>query len=146
MEDDNQSDFVRDPDSVVNDQLLDNNMSDFDRELDEAIYASMQETNLSIRKQVEYEQLVLKDFENKKNERINEFKPFLTDLLRMSKFDKECKEIYDIIEPILDAYCNQIIETYNFDTITYERIFKVIGSVRTAKGCIDKLKEIINQE
>ena len=112
--------FIRDPDSIVNDQLLEDNRSDFDKQTDEAIYISMQEANASLQRNIEYEEQLLKDFEKTKMERTNEFKPLLTDLTRMSKFDKECKEIYDIIEPIIDAYCSQFIEFYDLDTITFE--------------------------
>lgn len=139
---DNNEDFVRDPDSVVSEQLLGDN---YDRELDEAIYASMQDTYQSIRSQVEYEEQILKDFDKTKELRTNEFKPLLSDLLRMSKFDKECKEIYDIIEPIIDAYCNQYIEYCDLDTTTYERIFGVLGTIRNCKKCVDELKKIIKQ-
>ena len=65
------------------------------------------------------------------------------DLNRLIKFDKDIKEIYEIIEPIIDSYCNQYIEVVELDLITYEKIFKVIGTVRTDKKNIELLKTIL---
>ena len=47
------------------------------------------------------------------------------------------KEIYEIIEPIIDCYCAQYMKQCELDPITYDRIFKVIGNIRTDKNVID---------
>jgi hypothetical protein len=53
------------------------------------------------------------------------------------------KEIYEIIEPIIDSYCAQYITQCEIDSVTHDRIFKVIGNVRTNKNAIELLKKII---
>lgn len=140
MEDDN----IRDPDSVINEQLLDgDNRSDYDRQIEEAIYLSLNDTYTEQERNQNYEIQLLKNYENIKMERTNIFKPLISDLTRLSKFDKEMKEIYDIIDPIIDAYCGQFIETYEIDKITFERIFGVLGTIRNSNTYIDELKKII---
>lgn len=53
------------------------------------------------------------------------------------------RDTYEIIEPIIDAYCNHIIETYFVDEETFQSIFKNLNSIRTDKKNIDFLKTII---
>ena len=53
------------------------------------------------------------------------------------------KEIYEIIEPIIDYYCAQYMKQCELDPITYDRIFKVIGNIRTDKNAIELLKNVI---
>ena len=71
------------------------------------------------------------------------FKKLLIDLVKLSKYDKEIKEIYDIIEPIIDAYCIISIEKCELDEETHKRIFKVLYSFRNNKESIELLKNII---
>lgn len=71
------------------------------------------------------------------------FREFLFDLNKLIRFDKDIKEIYEIIEPIIDSYYAQYINQCELDQITYDRIFKVIGNIRTDKNAIELLKNVI---
>ena len=56
---------------------------------------------------------------------------------------KDVKVVYEIIEPIIDGYCNQLIDIYDFDKDTYDKIFEVLSTIRTDKKCVDILKTIL---
>jgi hypothetical protein len=64
-------------------------------------------------------------------------------LNKLIKYDKEIKEIYDIITPIIDLYCNQHIEVVHLDKITYDKIFKTISKIRINKHTFEIIKTII---
>ena len=74
------------------------------------------------------------------------FKEFLFNIDRIGKFDKNVKEIYEIIEPIIDSYCNQIIQFLSFDKDTYNKIFNVLKTIRNNQIAFDTLKTIIIEE
>jgi hypothetical protein len=136
-------DNIRPPDDSVSEQLLEDNRSDFEKDIDEAIYLScqeMREKEISNRK---YEEQIVNDYNDETNKRKKIFEKFLFDLHKVGKIDKEVREIYDIIEPIIESYCDQYINTYEFDIKTYEKIFKLLGKVRTDKFAVEMLKTII---
>ena len=62
---------------------------------------------------------------------------------KLLRFDKDIKEIYEIIEPIIESYCAQYTEIIELDDVTYEKIFKVLGTIRTNKNNIELLKTIL---
>jgi hypothetical protein len=54
----------------------------------------------------------------------------------------------EIIEPIIESYCNQFIDNCKIDEITYNRIFKGLKGIRTNPKNIegyDELYESINK-
>ena len=67
----------------------------------------------------------------------------ISNLNKLIRFDKDIKEIYEIIEPIIDCYCAQYMNQCEIDTVTHDRIFKVIGNVRTDKNAMELLKKIL---
>jgi hypothetical protein len=139
----NDNENIRAPDEVKREKLLEDNRSDFDKQIDEALYLSLQE----LREQEEINKLYEDDIfnsylcETKKRKEI--FRELLFDLNKLIKFDKDIKEIYEIIEPIIDTYCGQFINFCELDEETYDRIFKVIRTVRTNKKNIEVLKSIL---
>jgi hypothetical protein len=134
---------IRPPDRVVTEQLIEDDSSDFDKQIDEAKYLSIKEmTNLQIINQ-QYEDQILKDYKDETNKRIELFKDFLLNLNKISKFDKEVREIYDILDPIIDSYCGQYFEFCNLDSETYNKIFNILYKIRNNKFVLDKLKTII---
>ena len=140
---DNSDNNVRAPDNTKKEQLLQDTRSEYDKQMDEAMYLSVQE----FKKQEEVNQKYEEDLINEHNkiiiERKNLFRGFLFDLNKLTRFDKDMKEIYEIIEPIIDYYCAQYITQCEIDTVTHDRIFKVIGNVRTDKNAMDLLKKIL---
>ena len=130
---------IRLPDEVKKERLCQDNRSNFEEEMEEAIKCSLQEHE-EISKN--YEDKLINEYLLETNKRRDTFKSILFDLSKLIKYDQNIKEIYEIIEPIIDAYCSQYIQNYEIDEITYNRIFKVIGTIRTDKKNIELLKTI----
>jgi hypothetical protein len=143
---DDQDNDIRPPDEVITEQLIEDNRSEFEKQIEEARYLSMQEMcNLQISNQ-KYEEQLCKVYKEETNKRIDLFKDFLSNLNKISKFDKEVREIYDILEPIIDSYCGQYFESCELDGETYDKIFTIIQKIRNNKFVLDKLKTIISRE
>lgn len=136
-------DEVRPPDEVVSERLIEDTRSDYEKQIDEAIYQSIKEMENVDKINKEYEEIIIKNYHNEIIERKNKFASLLLDINKLLRFDKDLKEIYEIIEPIIDSYCNQYIEFLELDEITYDKIFKVLGTIRTNKSNIENLKTII---
>ena len=134
---------IRAPDEVKREQLMNDNRCEFQKQMDEALYLSLQEIKLQQEISSKYEEEIIKNYHNEINERREKFGGLLLDINKLIRFDKDIKEIYEIIEPIIESYCNQYIEYVELDEDTYDRIFKVIGTIRTNKKNLDLLKEII---
>jgi hypothetical protein len=139
-------DNIRPPDAVVSEQLLEDNRSDFEKQLDEAMYLSMQEMTQQHVHNKQFEEQIIQDYTKETNRRKEIFKEFLFHLHKTSKFDKEVGEIYDIIEPIIESYCGQFIETCELDEETYDKIFKILKKIRNNQQSLDTLKTIILKE
>lgn len=137
------NDNVRTPDKTKKEQLLQDNRSEYEKQMDEAMYLSIQEFKKLEEINQKYEEDLINEHIKLINERKDLFRGFLFDLNKLIRFDKDMKEIYEIIEPIIDSYCAQYINQCEIDQITYDRIFKVIGNVRTNKNAIELLKKIL---
>ena len=140
---DNNDNNVRAPDKVKVDRLMEDTRSEYDKQMDEAMYLSVQEFKKQEEVNQKYEEDLINEHNKITNERKNLFRGFLFDLNKLTRFDKEMKEIYEIIEPIIDYYCAQYINQCEIDHLTYDRIFKVIGNIRTNKNTIELLKNIL---
>jgi len=141
--DSNENNDIRAPDIVKKEQLLEDNRSEYDKQMDQAMYLSIQEFKNQEESNQKYEDELIIEHSRIINERKDLFRAFLFDLNKLIRFDKDMKEIYEIIEPIIDYYCAQYITQCEIDPITYDRIFKVIGNIRTNKNNIELLKKII---
>jgi hypothetical protein len=141
-------DNIRAPDKIKREILIEDSVpiNENDIELNEALYLSLQEKSIQDNNNKLnnlYEEKVKNEYITEVNKRKDVFYNLLFELNKLIKYDKEIKEIYEIIDPVIDAYCNQYIEYYEIDEITYEKIFKVIGTIRTTKNIIDSLKNIL---
>jgi len=141
-----QEDDVRPPDDVVRETLLEDNRSEFDKQIDEAIYLSMQEMEKQYEINLQYEEKLLKNYESECERRNELFKEFARNLIKISRIDKETQEIYDILEPIIDSYCKQYIQTCELDAETYDKIFNTLKKIRNNQQTLDALKTIILRE
>ena len=144
--DTNNEDNIRPPDDVISDQLLEDTRSDYEKEIDEAIYLSYQDVREKQDLSKKYEEQVLKEYNEESNKRKKIFEKLLFDLNKVGKIDKEVREIYEIIEPIIESYCNQFISKCELDLESYEKIFKLLGKIRTDKNAVEILKTIILEE
>ncbi len=143
---DNSEDDIRPPDVVVSEQLLEDNRSEFEKQIDEAIYLSMQEIKTQHNINCEYEEQLLNNYHTETKRRTEIFKDFLFNLNKVGKFDKEIREIYEIIDPIIDSYCGQYIQTCELDGETYDKIFNTLKKIRNNQQVLDIIKTIILRE
>lgn len=143
---DNSDDNIRAPDDVITEQLLEDNRSDFEKQMDEAIYLSMQEMTQQRDINRQYEEQLLKEYTAETCRRTELFKDFLFNLNKVGKFDKEIKEIYEILDPIIESYCGHYIETCELDEVTYDKIFNTLKKIRNNQQSLDALKTIILKE
>jgi hypothetical protein len=144
----NDNNKVRSPDKVKREKLIDefsyhDNLEESDDEFNYAIHLSINEFQKQEELNKKFEDELINNYHNLIKERKEIFHPLLLELTRLSKYDKEIKEIYEILEPIIHSYCLQNIEFIDLDTITYTKIFKALSSLRTDKNSIEILKTII---
>ena len=140
---DNNDNNVRAPDNAKKEQLLQDTRSEYDKQMDEAMYLSIQEFKKQEEVNQKYEEDIINEHIKIVNDRKESFRGFLFDLNKLTRFDKDMKEIYEIIEPIIDCYCAQYMNQCEIDTVTHDRIFKVIGNIRTDKNAMELLKKIL---
>lgn len=140
---DNTDDNIRPPDNIIREQLVEDTRSEFEKQIDQAIYLSLKESKNRDKLNENFEEELIKKFQKESIKRKENFTNFLLDLNRLIRFDKDIKEIYEIIEPIIESYCNQAIEVFEIDIKTYEKIFSVLSTIRTNKQNIELLRKII---
>ena len=121
---------IRIPDETRFSQLLEDKRSEYEKNIDEALFISMNEIDVYNTNSNNYEQSIIEEYNNETNKRQSLLAPILFEIQRISNFDEEIKEMYKIIKPIIDSYCNRYIDNYEFDEITYNYIFKNIRSLR----------------
>ena len=136
-------DNIRPPDEVRSEQLLEDTRSDFEKEIDEAIYLSYQDIREKQELSRKYEEQILKEYNEENNRRKDIFRDLLQSLNKISRFDKEIREIYEIIDPIIDSYCSQYIKICELDEKTYNKIFGLLKKIRNNQLVFNLLKEII---
>lgn len=144
--DDFQEDNIRPPDEVIRERLIENTVSDYEKQIHEAIQLSMEELKQQQLIQDNYEKDLVIQYLNECKKRRELFEEFLLNLNKLIKYDKEIKEIYDIISPIIELYCSQHIEVVNLDKITCDKIFNVLSKTRINKQTFEIIKSIILHE
>jgi hypothetical protein len=136
-------DSIREPDIVKTDRLIEDDRSDFEKQIEEATYRSIQDINQQQISNKQYEEKIFEEYKKETIRRKELFSDLLSNLNRLKRFDKEIREILDIIEPVIESYCDQYIQICEFDKETYEKIFHLLGKIRTDKKAIELLKNII---
>ena len=139
----NKGNHIRRPDNVITEQISQEDISEYEKQLIEATQQSIKELEEQQNEQFNYERKLIQEHTHETKRRIEIFKEFLLRLQKISSFDQEIREIYEIIQPIIDAYCGQIINHYELDEITYNKIFDTLRNVRHTDTGITELKKII---
>ena len=134
---------IRRPDDVITEQISQEGISEYEKQLIEATQQSIKELEEQQNEQLNYERKLIQEHTHETKRRVEIFKEFLLRLQKISRFDQEIREIYEIIQPIIDAYCGQFINHYELDEITYNKIFNTLRNVRHTNTCITELKKII---
>ena len=88
---------------------------------------------------VNYEKELQNYFMEEKARRKEPFNEMLFKMKQLSNYDTEVSEIYNIIEPIIETYCEQVIQYYEVDKVTHTRIFNIISSIRVNKVPLEKI-------
>jgi len=145
----NEDDEIRPPDEVKRERLIDNDnwiplslpmmKTTEELEIEEAI-------RLSNAAMDTYEEEQIQKLINELHFKKNKFKNINFIFKRVSKFDKEVAEIYEIVEHAIDKYIVGDIQTYGWDKETYERIFKTIKNLRFNEQEVNTLKELFYVE
>ena len=133
---------IRIPDETRFAQLLEDNRSQYEKDIDDVILLSMKDISIYNTKESDYERLIIEDYINETKKRHELFEPILFEINKVSIFDKEIKEVYQIIKPIMDSYCNKLIDRYEFDELIYIFIFKILNSLRISKQNIQLFEPI----
>jgi len=134
---------VRPPDLVTNERLIEYNMNNDEKQLYEALYLSMKEVDNQEKMNEIYEKEIINNFIIETVKRREKFEQFMLKINKLIKLDKDIKEIYEIIEPIIYTYCEQHISTWEVDKETHNKIFKTLSSIRIQPETIILLKTII---
>lgn len=125
----NNEEYIRPPDKVKRERLIEPPQWE-EGEYEEDILQNI----------LNYEKSIKNYFIEEQMRRKESFNALLFKMKKISNYDKEVEEIYNIIEPIIESYCEQAIQYYEVDKATYERIFRVISSMRINT---EPLKKII---
>jgi hypothetical protein len=136
-------DDIRNADEARSELLQQDTRTEYEKQIEEAINLSSMEYREKEIKNEMFEEEIIANYYKVSNERRDLFREFLFDLGKLIRFDKETKEIYEIIEPIIDSYCNQFIENYELDEVTYDRIFKALKGIRTNRKNIEHLANLL---
>lgn len=134
---------IRRPDNVITEQISQEDISEYEKQLIEATQQSIKELEEQQNEQFNYERKLIQEHTHETKRRVEIFKEFLLHLQKINSFDQEIREIYEIIQPIIDAYCGQIINHYELDEITYNKIFDTLRKVRHTDTGITELKKFI---
>jgi hypothetical protein len=135
---------IRKQDEIIVDQLTNNSsITKEEQELNTAIMNSIEDFKEIQKQYDDFENNVIQNYEETKQQREKQFSGFIASLKKVSKYDVKIKEIIEILEPVIDAYCFNYINECEFDSITYEKIFNELNGVRLEKSVVELLKTII---
>jgi anaerobic ribonucleoside-triphosphate reductase len=140
---DRESNDIRPADGSKRELLQQDTRTEYEKQIEEAINLSSMEYREKEITNERFEEEIIANYYKVSNERKEHFRNLLFDLGKLIRFDKETKEIYEIIEPIIDSYCNQFIDKCELDEITYDRIFNALKGIRTNKKNIEHLANLL---
>ena len=146
MSNNNNDNDIRSPDGVIKEQINGDPISDYEQQEEDARYWSLLEYNEQKELNEKYEQELYENHLREISIRKDKFKDLLVDLKKLIHYDIEIRNIYEIIDPVIESYSGRYIEFVEFDELTYDKIFKELGKIRTDKKNIENLKTIIIKE
>lgn len=126
---------------AINDSIKDANNQE-ETDIEDAISLSLANIKILEEETHIFENQIINDYNTETARRTLLFKNILFEIHKVSKYDTAIKEVYEIIEPIIESYCNQYINSYEFDQITYDFIFKQLSSLRINNDNMDILKSL----
>ena len=129
---------LRLPDNVYTDRLIDNRDKEeleMEKILNESIFLAERNS------EEKYQELI-----EEMNIRKQRFESLLLKFKKIVNYDKDIKEIFNLIDWIIEYYINMQIENYTYDKETYDKIFniKLLKQIRLNDSEINLLSEIIS--
>ena len=82
----------------------------------------------------------------KLKENLEKFSNIRTQLKRIGRLDKDIQKLGELLEPIIDIYCENNTQVFELDKETYTFILKNIKSIRLKQTDIDLIQSIIKLE
>ena len=135
---------IRPPDNVKREQLVgEDTRNDFDKEMEQALYLSMQEVRDEEIKNHKFEEEIINSYLEKQSKRRELFRDLLINMNKVARFDKDVKEIYEILDVIIEGYCLDYIQCAEVDKETRDKVFNVLKTIRVNKNTLDILQTII---
>jgi hypothetical protein len=134
---------IRPPDETKREQLTEDVRSEFDIELEKVLYLTMQEVRDEEIKNHKFEEEIINNYAEQQRKRRELFRDLLVNMSKLSKFDKDIKDLYEFIDPIIEAYCLDFIQFYEIDQETHKKVFQVLGTIRVNKNILDTLTKIL---
>ena len=148
-------------DSILNNSDNNDNITIDDYDLEKAIQESLNQYNLENKNTLL--PLIDSNEEHNEKEQESEFEHqtqiteidlkkknllpiFKSKIQRLIYFDKEFKEIYELIKPIIDLYETSDLNYHESDDVTYDKIFNTLLSLRIPKEEWNILKTIFVKE
>jgi hypothetical protein len=148
---DYETEEIRLPDEVKRERLValeETNIypDRFEDDINKVIQLSLHEWTQQENSNAEFEEHIVYKHIIETEERRKKFKNILFNMSKIINYDKNMREIYEIITPIIENYCNQVIEHFEFDKTTYDRIFQTLRNIRINKQEWHLLQTIFLQE
>lgn len=143
MDDSYDNTNIRAPDKIIKERLIPDNKNDYQKQIDYAIQESIKEMCDIQNNNINYETTILNEHKIEKEKRTEKLKDLTLILKKLSVFDKQMTEIYEILKNIIDLYCDQIISVCELDEETYNKIFSSVKSIRNSDKWLEELSKII---
>jgi len=94
-------------------------------------------------KKKKYKKKIIKDNEKEIIERKKTFADVIFAMDHLIQFDREIQRAYEIINPIINLYCKEIVQYSELDKKTYEKVFNILSKKNINIKHIEVLKTII---
>ncbi len=120
---------------VMEEQIIDDILS---RDIEQMMIQSQIEYVEQMQKEHEKELLI----RERRKENVLKFTNVRNQLKRIGKMDKDIKKLEDILEPIIDSYCDDDSRRFDFDKETNEFIIKHLKSIRLKPGEFELIQSL----
>jgi hypothetical protein len=144
--DTNFEDYIRRADPVKREILVNNEFDSFysDYQIENEYEKAIEESLLEAEK-FDLEQINLLSQINQqiKFEREQQFSNIYMLLHKVAKIDKNTKDIFEMIEPIIKNYIDGVIQKCELDKETHTIVFKILNSLRLTKLDKELLEKIL---
>jgi hypothetical protein len=132
------------------DVTTENSLND-DSQIAEAILNDDMERIL-IESQMEYVNLKMKEKEElqlekeKRREIFDKFTNIRNQLKRIGKYDKDIQQVYELLIPMIDRYCEDTSVSISLDSETYHMILRNLKTIRLKKEDEELVHKMIQLE